>query len=99
MKRSGFKRKPNAWDKIRAELKVKFEAAGITTCELHYPGCFRDNYLGFGHSRKRRNANTPELMREVALLCSPCHEAIEVQGEEKMSKIVREIIKNRTTKV
>ena len=95
MKRSGFKRKPNAWDKIRAELKPKFEKIGITCCELHYPGCFRDNYLGFAHSQKRRNANTPALMREVILTCGPCHDVIEGMGEEKMSVIVRETIRKR----
>jgi hypothetical protein len=99
MKRSGFKRKPNAWDKIRAELKVKFEAAGITACELHYPGCYRDNYLGFAHSRKRRNANTPELMREVILADGPCHDILEAMGEEEMCRVVREVIKNRPVKI
>lgn len=95
MKRTAFKKKPNSWDKIRAGLKQEFYAAGITTCELGFTGCFRDNYLGFAHSLKRRNANTPELMREVILTCGPCHDILESMGEEKMSGKVRETIKKR----
>lgn len=98
MKRSGFKRKPTKWDKIRSELKVKFEAAGITTCELHYPGCFRDNYLGFAHSKRRRHIVGDEIY-EVILACNPCHDLLDSLPAEKTTEAVRSIISKRNVAV
>lgn len=93
-------KKMTEWDRIRIEeLKPAFEAAGITTCELCYPGCFRDNHLGFAHSLKRRNIQTPAQMKEVILACNPCHDVIEGMGEEEMNKVVLKVISNRKTPV
>lgn len=87
-------KKTNAWEKERAKLKVRFLAWGITTCELFYPGCWRDNALGFAHAKKRRNLKPHEL-GEVILACNPCHDQIEILPETEMTKVVRGVITKR----
>jgi len=89
-------KKVQAWEKERAKLKVKFYAWGITSCELHYPGCWNDSALGFAHARKRRNLK-PHQLGEVILACNICHDKIESLPEEEMEEIVRSIIANRLT--
>ncbi len=88
-------KKVKAWDSARARLKVKFQAAGIMTCELRYAGCAFDNYLSFAHSKKRRNIQGDEL-NEVALLCIPCHEYAERLPEAEMTTLIRSIINARS---
>ena len=81
MKRSPLKRlgkKGLAWEKVRRELKVKFQRAGITTCEIRGHGCWYDNGLGFAHAKKRRNLGPGELS-VVALACCVCHDRIDVR--------------------
>lgn len=101
MRRSPLKRlgkKGLAWAGVRRELKVKFERAGITTCERRGPGCWRDNGLGFAHPRKRRNI-APCNLSVVALMCNVCHDACEILPEDEMAKIVFDIIANRPNPV
>lgn len=90
MNRRGPKTK--AWDSERAKLKPKFEAAGITTCEIRYAGCWNDNYLGFAHDAKRRK--NPKLSK-VVLGCNPCHDILENMGPERMKAEVDRIIAKR----
>ena len=92
MRKAG--KKTVAWSETRAQLKPRFLIAGITTCELKYDGCWRDNALSFCHSRKRRNITTQEQLEEVILGCTPCHDRLEVNPE--MERIVKEIINART---
>ncbi len=80
-------------------MKVAFARVGITTCERRDHGCYRDNYLGFAHSKKRRNITTEEERREVVLICSCCHQTLEVLKEDEMGKIIREIIAARPVPV
>lgn len=87
------------WDAVRAKLKPLFEKAGITSCELGLPGCWHDNALGFAHSLKRRFIVTPEQEQEVCLLCSPCHDKIEVQEHGAMAAAVRMTIAARKVPV
>lgn len=96
----GAGKKTKAWDAARAKLKTAFKRAGITTCELAHPGCWRDNALGFAHSRKRRNIppGSP-LLFEVALACNACHDRIEILPEEEMREVVRGVIKARRVAV
>lgn len=97
MKRSPLKRlgkKGLAWEKCRRELKTKFKRAGITFCER----CGYDNHLGFAHTKKRRNLGPGELS-VVALLCNACHDQIEILPEPEMTKIVLDIITNRSNPV
>lgn len=79
---------------MRRRLKPEFERSGITTCELGYEGCFRDNYLGFAHTKKRRNLGPGELSI-VILACNHCHDKIEILPEPEMTKIVLTIIAER----
>lgn len=101
MKRSPIKRlgkRGLAWEKCRRELKVKFQRAGITSCEARGFGCWRDSGLGFAHKKKRRNLGPGELS-EVALLCNICHDRIELLPEQEMTAIVTQIIDSRPNKV
>lgn len=71
------------WEKERRKLKVEFEEKGITTCELRFNGCWRDNALSFAHRHKRdwyKTRGKEHLLgdfREVILACIPCHNKIE----------------------
>ena len=80
------------WTKVRASLKREFEARGITTCEAKLPGCWRDNGLGFAHTRKRRNVTD---LRRVALLCNHCHDEFERKPEPEMERLIEAIIAAR----
>lgn len=93
-------KKVQAWDEIRTkELKPAFKRAGITKCEAQFGGCYGDNYLGFAHQRKRRHCTTPELMRDVALLCARCHDKLEILPERDMALAIQAIIVTRRVPV
>ncbi len=95
LKRAG--EKANAWTKTREELKVRFETAGITQCELGYDGCWKNNTLTFAHSKKRRYIESDEELREVCLCCQSCHARIEFNPD--MYEIVRRVIAGRKVAV
>lgn len=38
--------------KANAQLKRRFEAKGITSCELGYPNCTRDDFLSWAHGKR-----------------------------------------------
>lgn len=93
-------KKTKQWASIRAILKRKFEAVGITTCELHRVGsalphlCTYDNYLGFAHNAKRRKLTDADLYH-VILICNNAHDIIEVWPPEEMKRIVNGTIHAR----
>ena len=87
-------RKVKEWSRIRQELKIKFEQAGITSCEARFSNCLKDNYLGFAHPKKRRYL-TPEELYEVAILCNSCHSRLEYGNKQIMEETIRNIIINR----
>lgn len=82
------------WERVRRELKARFLAAGITTCELRLPGCWRDNALGFAHSKKRREIVGDEIY-EVILACNNCHDQVEIKPHEEMRNIILATIQKR----
>ena len=84
---------------MRADLKLRFEAAGIMECELQREGCWRDNALVLAHSKRRRFIETDEDMREVDLACDICHGDIEILPRAEMENIVRNIIASREIKM
>ena len=90
LKKSG--KKGDAWSAERASLKLRFARIGITTCEAKDDGCWRDNGLGFAHTKKRRNVT--DLSR-VALLCNYCHDAVEILPESEMEARIETIISAR----
>ena len=68
----------SAWNRIRADLKRKFLAAGITSCEK----CRSDYALSFAHRHSRawyyrRDSQEEERLlgsrEHVSLLCIKCH--------------------------
>ena len=89
MKKRG--KKAREWERVRAELKKAFEAAGIVRCEV----CGTDENLGFAHRLKRRHITTEAELRVVALLCNRDHDALELLGEEKMRPAIEAIIQRR----
>jgi hypothetical protein len=90
----GKGKKTKAWDRLRAKIKPKFFAVGITTCEMRWPGCKYDEDLGFAHAQKR---NKVEDLSEVILVCNHCHDYLDNQGmsHEAMEAIVRDVIERR----
>lgn len=83
------------WMRVRVQLKKKFAAAGITTCELGYPGCWKDEALGFAHGRKRRHLKDNEIETLTILCCNPCHDRIEVLSPAGMLAVVQSVIAER----
>jgi hypothetical protein len=88
-------KKTKEWDRVRAELKVEYEAMGITSCELGYDGCKRDDWLSFAHGRKRRKLQGDELKTLTILSCTVCHERIERMPADAMLAIVASVISER----
>lgn len=79
------------WEATRAKLKVRFERAGITDCEL----CGSNFALGFAHRAPRRNITTQDELKTVALLCASCHDATDNRGHRVMHDTVTRIIESR----
>jgi hypothetical protein len=79
------------WRREWPSLKAELERAGITRCER----CGSDQMLTPAHSLKRRHITDRVQMREIALLCVPCHDHYELQGEAKMYPAIRAIIARR----
>ncbi len=97
MKRGGrlkAGKKTNIWAKVRAELKIEFEAQGITTCELRFKECWIDNGLGFAHAQKRRFIKPDD--KTVILACNHCHDSLEVMPHASMERIVLSTIAARS---
>ena len=91
-------KKGDAWEKVRRALKPKFERAGIVRCELNFPQCMRDNFLGFAHAKKRRHLGPGEL-GIVIVACQHCHADIESRPESEMECIVLATIAARETPI
>lgn len=83
------------WRRRWPKLKAGFERAGITRCER----CGSDYFLTPAHSLKRRHITNDAEMDEVALLCQPCHDHFELQGEAKMYPAIRALIADRPNKM
>lgn len=100
-RKPAFKKGPKTkeWDADRAKLKKVFVRAGITRCELEYSKCQGDSFLGFCHSKKRRNVVTKDDREEVVLGCQNCHDVIEVLDHTSMEIVVRSAIDSRETPV
>lgn len=92
MKRSSSKA---WWPPLRARLRVAFENCGIVRCEAGYVGCAGGLYLGFAHSLRRAWIKTDAEKREVALLCSSCHQITDCGSHEEVAARVRAIIAAR----
>lgn len=88
-------RKTKEWESVRRQLKVEYDAMGITTCELRYEGCKYDDYLSFAHGRKRRKLIGDELRTLTILCCTPCHDKIEFLPPDEMLRIVIDTIAKR----
>lgn len=89
------KERAKKWKALLPKLKKRFEAAGITRCEI----CGGTFALGFAHRYKRRFISTVEELEKTALLCVKCHEEAEHSGHENMYERITSIIDNRRTPV
>lgn len=83
------------WEACKRKLKVRFERAGITSCEL----CGSAFALGFSHSLPRRYITTSKQLEEVALLCAGCHLVTDSHGHKVQFDTVLRIIDSRETAV
>jgi hypothetical protein len=92
-------KKTRRWMSVRAKLKRKFEAMGVTRCEFNFTEhCTPDNFLSFAHSKKRVDCKTDADMEEVGLACFSCHSVLdEHMTHEEMYKAVTNVIKQRDT--
>jgi hypothetical protein len=96
-RRLGPGKKTKRWNNARAIIKRRFEAVGITTCELEGKlkhDCGIDNYLGFAHDAKRRKLSESDLYH-VILICNFAHQLIEVWPAERMKAVVNKTIQLR----
>lgn len=84
-------RKTRQWEKARAELKKDFDRMGIRHCE----GCGSTFNLSFAHRLKRRFIVTEDELRQVALLCVPCHQTIEQLTHSEMFAFINQLIEKR----
>ena len=91
----GAGKKTRANKKTNAARKRKFEAKDLTTCELGYPGCTKDNFLSWAHGKKRRKLQGDELATCAILACINCHDVIERMSPEGMLAIVQSVIAER----
>lgn len=95
------------WEAVKKQLKIAFENAGITTCEVG-PVLMNDArywmqaeksrhnfFLTWAHGKKRRHLEENELVTLVALCCVDCHNFIEQLPEAEMQAIIEECIRIR----
>jgi hypothetical protein len=92
--------KTGEWHTIlHKEIVPQFKAWGITMCEIGLTPCLHSHYLGFAHTKKRRNIKTPQDLRRVVLACEPCHAVVEYHCREttgqSMTEYLEGIIKKR----
>lgn len=90
--------KETEWDRVRATLKPRFEAAGITRCER----CGSGFCLSFAHSVKRRflqkdaELGAPEHIETVILACQVCHDELDLKmSHTEMRETVMRTISQR----
>ncbi len=94
------KNKIEEWGKIRDnEIIPQFKKWGIVTCEIGLSPCVKFRFLGFAHTKKRREIISEDDLRRVVLACTPCHtlveySCVEVTGKP-MTKFLEDIIKKR----
>ena len=96
-------RNSTAWQIAREELRPKFDAAGITTCEYQGYNC-TGWPLTFAHSLRRNDINKykkydhetyHQKMREVARICSTCHAEIDGNKRNVTYAIINWIINHK----
>lgn len=98
MRRYG--KKTLEWDTVRKELKQIFFDNGVTSCELGWPQCYHNNYLTWGHGRKRRFLSGNELKTLVILVCQNCHKTLdEEMTHEEMYDTVIAVIEKRNLRL
>lgn len=91
-------KRTKAWIDGRAELKKKFAAWGITSCEIKLEGCLKDNFLGFAHTIRRVAIGTENIAdpSKVVLACQQCHTTVDLEMRHKEStELLESIVKAR----
>ena len=90
----GRGRKTREWEKVRAQLKIRFERIGITACEIRLKQCWGDYALSFAHTKKRADM-LPGDIEKAVLACAPCHTAVEGMKKDAMQSLLEGIIAAR----
>ncbi len=73
-------RKTVQWERVRRELKKRFERVGITSCEIRLPQCWKGYALAFCHTKRRADIKSISELERVVLGCAACATACEVIG-------------------
>lgn len=92
--------KTEVWYRVmHEEIIPQFDKWGIRVCEIKTDYCKQTMYLGFAHTKKRRDIHTPEDLRRVVLACQPCHEIVEYKCQAtygvSMTEYLDRIIQKR----
>lgn len=91
-------KKSKQWIEARKEVVEHFEQIGLPiVCEAQLEGCTRTMFLTFAHSRKRRNIESAEQLKEIALLCSTCHSIVDRWKPENTEYYIKQLIEKRET--
>ena len=76
------------------EILPQFEKWGITSCEIKLDRCVQTMYLGFAHTKKRKDIYTSDDLRRVVLACQSCHEVVEYHCMENTGKTMTDYLEN-----
>lgn len=89
-------KKSKQWIEARKEVVEHFEEIGLPVlCEAQLEGCTRTMFLTFAHSRRRRNIENAEQLKEIALLCSTCHSIVDGWKPEHTEYYIKQLIDKR----
>lgn len=84
-------RRGREWDTARRKVRTQLAAAGITSCEFRFAGCWGTVGLGLAHCCKRRylrrdaEPGSPYHIETCALACSAvCHRILDEQMSPEM---------------
>lgn len=89
-------RKTTEWKKVREEVVEFLKDINLPwTCEARLEGCTGELFLTLAHSKKRRNIESTEELKEVALLCQGCHSIVDAWKPEHTEKYIKMLIERR----
>ena len=93
-------KKSQQWLEARQEVIEYFQKIGLPQmCEARLENCTNNFYLTLAHSKKRRNIQTEEDLKQVCIMCSTCHSIVESWKEAHMEHYIKQIIEKRNNKL
>lgn len=84
------------WKTARKEVVDFFTAIDLPwTCEARLEGCTGEMFLTLAHSKKRRDIKDAAELKEVALLCSTCHDIVDAWKKDHTEYYIKQLIEKR----